>query len=141
MRLVWTDELKTGVDDIDTQHKEIIDKINRLHEAVKEGRGREYIKEILDFLEGYINSPFSLEERYMADFNYPRQAMMAHVRQHKDLTEKYRELKKEFSEGHMLVTTLLAKEILGLWWVTHIKNTDRLMANFLRERIKGGGIT
>ncbi len=138
MRLTWTDELKTRINEIDKQHQEIINVINKLHEAFKEGRGREYIKEVLDFLEDYINTHFKTEEKAMTEFNYPRHAMMAHIRQHEDLTEKYRELKKEFLEGRMLLSTLLTKEILNLWWLTHIKNTDKLMANFLREKVKGG---
>ncbi len=128
----------TGINDIDKQHQEIIDEINKLHEAFKVGRGREYVKEVLDFLEGYINTHFRTEEKAMTEFNYPRHAMMAHIRQHKDLTEKYKEIKKEFLEGRMLLSTLLTKDILSLWWVTHIKNTDKLMANFLKEKVKGG---
>ena len=41
--LSWTEELRTGIDIIDSQHKELIAKVNALHEAMKVGKGKEKI--------------------------------------------------------------------------------------------------
>lgn len=58
MPIEWSTELTTGVERIDNQHKELINRINKLQGASREGKGKEVIDELMVFLEDYIKSHY-----------------------------------------------------------------------------------
>ena len=41
MSIEWSNSLATGVTEIDDQHREIFNRVNRLSEACSEGKGKE----------------------------------------------------------------------------------------------------
>lgn len=49
MLIQWTSALETGVESVDTQHKELVRQINSFHQFMKEGKGKEKTKEIFVF--------------------------------------------------------------------------------------------
>lgn len=55
----WNDSLATGVDKVDTQHKEIIRMINESHEALSQGKGRVYVEKAIGFLSSYVVDHFN----------------------------------------------------------------------------------
>ncbi len=71
MELPWTNDLKVGIRDIDSQHRELFVRINKLRTAMGQGRGKEGINRTLRFLEEYVVEHFLNEERYMRTSNYP----------------------------------------------------------------------
>ncbi len=137
MPLVWSDELVSGIKEIDDQHKEIFRRINELQDAAKEGRGREYIKELVDFLDDYVATHFSAEEGLMKKYNYPMAEL--HINQHRYLTRRFEEIKEELSTGHKLIATIMAHSVLGMWWVEHILKIDKPLVAYIREKISEGG--
>jgi hemerythrin len=52
----WNDSLATGVNTVDTQHKEIIRMINESHEALSQGKGRSMLKKPSDFFQAMLLS-------------------------------------------------------------------------------------
>lgn len=44
MAIEWTDELATGVNKIDNQHKELFKRINNLLDACNQGKGKDEVK-------------------------------------------------------------------------------------------------
>ncbi|MCX7793602.1 MAG: bacteriohemerythrin [Thermodesulfovibrionales bacterium] len=134
MPLKWSDELSTGVNEIDAQHKELLKRLNMLREACREGRGKEIIDELILFLEDYIKIHFGLEERYMKQYNYP--GIEFHIAQHRDLEKRFKELKADFEKnGLRLVATLETNELLGQWWLNHISRTDKELGRYLRDKM------
>lgn len=118
MPLVWTDELKTGIDDIDSQHKELFKRINMLRDAAKEGKGRQAIDEVYEFLGKYISEHFSTEESLMNQYAYPQ--IDSHVSQHKHFIEQYQKLKKELqTSSQKLLAFIETNALLGKWWLDH----------------------
>ncbi|MGC3218355.1 bacteriohemerythrin, partial [Pseudomonas aeruginosa] len=61
---VWQDDLKTGIQDIDNQHKRIVEMINHLHVA-QQGKEHAAIAEVIEELVDYTQSHFAFEETLM----------------------------------------------------------------------------
>lgn len=135
MRIEWNDELSTGVQEIDNQHRELIRQLNVLRDACREGRGKEVIDDLIIFLGRYIDEHIDTEEKYMNKYNYPQKNF--HISQHRELTERFKKLKEDFlRSGLRLVATLEANELLGMWWIDHIFKVDKALGRYLREKIK-----
>lgn len=71
----WNDNLASGSPDIDTQHKELFQRINSLLDALaknadKNTTDRQEVSKIIQFLTEYVVFHFGTEEKYMAKFNY-----------------------------------------------------------------------
>ena len=67
----FTDDLVTGNDLIDGQHKELIGKINDLLRTCETGDGKVKALNTLDYLEEYTNFHFSQEEALQEEIGYP----------------------------------------------------------------------
>ena len=87
MSIEWSLDLATGVDEIDKQHKELFQRINNLLEACNHGKGKEEVKKVIWFLEDYVITHFSEEERYMGKYDYPEYS--GHKRQHLEFMENF----------------------------------------------------
>jgi hemerythrin len=118
----WTDELSVSVTEIDDQHKKLIELINRLHDAMKAGQGKEVLESTLQELAAYTVYHFQAEEQYMEEFKYPRYS--SHKVEHDAFVKKVTDLQKDFAEGRLGLTLDLMK-FLKDWVNNHIKATDK----------------
>ena len=67
----WTEAMSVGVPLLDSDHRALIDAINRMHDQV-EGDGKPSILgEIFDELIAYIEFHFAREEKVMATCEFP----------------------------------------------------------------------
>jgi len=133
-RLQWTADLDTGIEVIDSQHRSIVDYINRLHDAV-EKRNREEIASVFDELVDYTATHFSFEEGLQEQAGYPYRA--AHQRVHQVFIKKLDEHKRRFEQGDMSVAYQLI-DMLRNWLVGHIKNDDADYVESVRKVIDSG---
>jgi hemerythrin len=127
----WEDEFGIGVPRIDRQHMRLIEIINDLHDAMRERKGPETLRDLVDEMAVYAASHFSMEERLMLKHNYPR--MRSHKLQHELFTQKVMDLQKRIEEK-TLVLSLEVITFLRDWWATHILSSDRAMGAFLSLR-------
>ena len=81
MRITFDKNLATGDAEIDAQHAELFDRIDKLLAASREKRSREEVGQMLTFLGDYVVHHFSAEERMMAAAAYPELA--AHQAEHR----------------------------------------------------------
>lgn len=139
MALTWHNDLLTGVSEIDIQHRELFNLINRFFDACDQGKGREEIKYVFEFLNNYIVSHFNIEEAYMTKHNYP--GYTEHKQMHKDFKKDFAELEKKLDDAFNAMSTLntLRTQIetnwlLGQWWVNHINKTDKALGIFLKSK-------
>jgi hemerythrin len=131
----WTEDLSVGVEEIDSQHKEFINSLNGLLDAMARGRGRQEIGNTIDFLERYINSHFDLEEEYMRVYMYP--AYQDHKAKHTEFRIEVSKLRQEFNEkGSAIRVVLEAERGLINWFFKHIREVDRELGKFLKGRLK-----
>ncbi len=126
----WSDALSVGFDEIDTDHKKLVDMINKLDDAVSTGQELAVIGGILDELISYTSWHFRHEERLMQTYGYP--GLLDHKRKHDDLTEQALAMQKDFQDGDANVPANLPP-FLKTWLTDHILGTDRKTAQFLAE--------
>ena len=70
MRAEFDETLVTGNDMIDSQHKELIGKINQLLESCEDGQGKVKAVKMLDYLLDYTEFHFSAEEKLQEEIEY-----------------------------------------------------------------------
>ena len=83
MRAEYDESLVTGNEMIDTQHRELIDKINKLLESCETSKDKLVAVKTLDYLADYTEFHFGEEERLQESIQYP--GMAAHKREHEKL--------------------------------------------------------
>lgn len=133
MAILWTEDLATGVSRIDDQHKELFRRINILFDACNQGRGKGEIEGVVKFLEDYLETHFSEEEKYMKQCSFP--AYSRHKARHFEFIEKFSGIKKKLhSEGPGLLVVLTINQLLIDWLREHIRKLDRELGDFLRKK-------
>jgi len=127
----WTPDLSVGVSMIDEQHKTWFEKANDLFEAGKKHQAREYVGELLDFLDGYTKKHFHDEEQYMLKIKYPQYD--AQIQAHTAFIEQLAKLKKDYSEsgGNILVIINANQLVIG-WLTSHISNMDKKIGQYAK---------
>lgn len=128
----WTPNLSVGVDMIDDQHKMWFEKAEKLFDAGKNNQAKEYIGELLDFLDSYTKKHFSDEEKYMLSIHYPeydaqKKAHTAFIAQLTKLRSDYK------SSGGNLLVILNANQMVIQWLTQHISNMDKKIGEFTRS--------
>jgi hemerythrin len=115
--------MSTGVDSVDSQHQELIQRINELHSACLAGTAREDLLKLVGFLGEYAQSHFRHEEELMQSHQCPARGKnkAAHVQFLRDY-EKLVELIKR--DGATTTLVLQVKELLGNWLKNHICSVD-----------------
>jgi hemerythrin len=130
----WNENLATGVQEIDDQHKELISRINGVLDACNERKGKEVVEETLDFLGAYVIEHFRAEERLQQRYNYPTYDL--HKDLHDQFIERLKELKNKFSEeGANLTLVLQVNRVIVEWFIAHINKVDKEFAKYMRDNI------
>jgi hemerythrin len=117
--MVWTDELNTGIDVIDGQHRRIVDMINALHDTAK-GKERTAIGNVIEELVDYTMSHFAFEESLMEEAGY--QYVKPHKKVHELFIKRVSEYKMRFAAGEDIAEEL--NNLLSRWLFNHIKHDD-----------------
>lgn len=128
--ITWDDRLKTGHATIDRQHQELVAAVNRLHAAMKQGKGKDEIGPTLTFLRDYTVSHFKTEEDLMARHAYPAQDR--HRQIHKDLVNQVNDLVERYEKGTVTLT-MPVMNFLEKWLTEHILGEDYRLAEHLRK--------
>jgi hemerythrin len=133
MALEWRENLETGVEEIDLQHKELFGRINALLDACTKGQGREEVLKLLLFLDDYIRTHFDAEERLQKRFDYP--GYLAHREQHNRFVRQVDELERQVgSEGATIGLVIQTNRTMTEWLIEHISKVDREFAEFVKGR-------
>jgi hemerythrin len=132
--IVWDKRLETGHAKIDEQHKSLVEIVNRLHGAMKQGKGKGELEGILVFLKDYTVSHFAMEEELMAKYSYS--GAVKHKQIHADLVKQVADLVTRFQAGTASLT-LEVMNFLEDWLVQHIQGEDYRFA----LELKGKGVS
>lgn len=121
--IVWTSRLATGVDVLDAQHKDLIDRLRSLSESIRDGETKAELLQTFGFLETYVREHFSEEENEFERLRCPEAEL--NRKGHQRFLQSFQALKARLqSEGP---SEGLAQEIhheLGEWFVHHILLVD-----------------
>lgn len=128
----WTPNLSVGITMIDDQHKTWFSHAEKLFEAGKNNNAKEYVGELLDFLDSYTKKHFSDEEKYMLSIRYPgfeeqKKAHAAFITQLDKLRSEYK------TSGGNLLVILNANQMVLNWLTQHISNMDKKIGEFAKN--------
>ena len=117
--LAWVPELDTGIDEIDRQHRRIVDYINTLYE-LRESPDREALGDVIGEMVDYTLSHFVFEETLIENAGY----MFAgpHKKVHELFTRRVTEMQTRFDAGEDVAAELHG--MLSRWLFNHIRNED-----------------
>jgi hemerythrin len=114
----WSDELSVGVDMMDKQHQNLIDKINILIEDINND-SPDILKDF-SALGGFVVEHFNDEEKYMESIEFPN--LEIHKNIHKQLLEKVGEFGQMIESGNLDKGQLV--NFLKMWLKSHIMGID-----------------
>lgn len=130
--VIWNSSLEIGIPEIDRQHKQLIDQLNLLVDAMHANRGVEEIQGIIRFLDLYVVQHFAFEEGCMHKNKCP---VATHNDQaHAKFSTTLREIKMEFqTQGSSLALAIRVNEELLDWFVNHIKKIDKELKAYTKS--------
>ncbi len=131
LKLEWTPSMETGIDVVDRQHRELVEQVNRLVEAMRAGKGRKVVGEILSFLGRYAVEHFQTEEKIMEQGGYPD--LDKHREVHEAFKKDFGELAAEYDRSPTkLSLTIEVQRRVMAWLREHILKMDMKAAEYLR---------
>ena len=126
----WNSSLVLGIDEIDQQHKQWIEIINNLDDALMNRSGSKTLVQLAREMVGYTSYHFAEEEQFMKAIGYP--GLDQHIALHKDFTAQVKTLKDELESGQFVSETSVMST-MKRWLEDHIKTVDRLYVPYSKS--------
>lgn len=126
--ITWNDNFSVGIRQFDDEHKELIEIINKLYMAMKNGNSKAVMSETLEKLIKHILKHFANEEQLMLRKKYP--FYEEHKRDHDEFSHKITEYKKLHQQKILHATQLM--RVLRNWIINHICEKDRKYGAYLK---------
>lgn len=131
MAYVWSVDLETGNQAIDSQHKQLINAINSLLDACASGRGRAELEGTTKFLYEYTVKHFSDEEKLQQASGYPDYEN--HRKYHEEFKKVTLELCTQLrTDGPTVVLIAKVNTAIAGWLINHIKREDVKVAAHIK---------
>ena len=117
----WNSDLDVGVEAMNDEHKQILDLMDRIHDASTAGQTGAPVVKLVDDLAQVTIDHFRDEEIYMEKVGY--EGLKTHKLIHKDLLEKYTGYAAEIRAANGVLPEKFLM-FLKLWLTAHIKGID-----------------
>ena len=117
--LEWTPDLDVGVGEMNDEHKQLIELMNRFHEVAESNAPRADAVKALEELGEFTVKHFRDEEAVMERIGFP--GLDPHRRIHKRLLEQLGEHVEKFKQSGQSGELLM---FLKVWLKAHIKGID-----------------
>lgn len=129
----FDESLVTGNDIIDEQHKELIEKINKLVNCCENGGGKLEAIKMLEYLAEYTDFHFNDEEKLQEEYGYP--GIEGHKVKHAEFKKAVHELHDmlEEEEGPSEAFVKAVNKNVVDWLYNHIKTFDCSVASYINE--------
>ncbi len=133
MAITFDESLRTGNELIDTQHQELIARVNKLTEECKPGTEKAVAAHTLGFLMDYTHKHFADEEKLQEENAYP--LLDAHKAQHAAFVKQVEELDEMLveEEGPSEAFVEAVKKNVVDWLMNHIMVWDKQVAQFVTK--------
>jgi hemerythrin len=124
MALTWDARtMQTGHDEIDAQHQELIQHLNRFFEMMKKGSANDSLNEFVDFLSQYALWHFSHEEQCMDAYRCPVAAVNKMA--HNNFIRIFRGYRSRLvKEGPTTALVIEVQREVSKWVRNHLVRTD-----------------
>jgi hemerythrin len=127
----WTEAYSVNIAVLDQQHKQLIETVNELDQALRKGEGKAALDSVLDKLVEYALVHFAAEESLMQEHDFP--GFFTHRAQH----EEFRKKLAEYLESHKTGkpgTPVSLLFFMQEWMKEHLSKTDKLYSAYLNAR-------
>jgi hemerythrin len=119
--LQWKDSYSVGIAAVDYEHRELIDLINRLHDAMAAKGEPLTASGFFGDLIKAISAHFALEERFMREHEYDQLAQ--HKADHERLLDEINDIADDFDRDEAIEHAALAAR-LDAWFSRHFESHD-----------------
>ncbi len=136
--VTWNDSLKIGIPHIDLQHQQLINQMDKLagvlddKNKTKEAKQKE-IKQVVKFLNGYVNIHFNYEEGCMNLYECP--VACENKKSHERFLSNFEEVKRMLDAGDLgpILMEKLDRDLIQ-WFVNHIRQIDTQLQTAMERR-------
>ena len=129
--LKWDDSYLIGIEELDFEHKNLIEDINFLHKELAGHDKKSNIEKCLGDIFARLQAHFALEEHVMMAHGYS--SYDEHKLEHNDLLESYTETMLNFLNSPGTDSGALVKIELNRWIVDHILTSDKKMSAMIKD--------
>jgi hemerythrin-like metal-binding protein len=130
--IIWGNILSVAVDEIDEDHRKLVNIFNILNHSVVEGESPDYLAAVLEELINCTVWHFSHEERLMLKYDY--EGIEVHKAEHQELINSAKKMQQEILQEDKSVSEEDI-EFLEHWLVEHILTTDMRLGSYLSQVI------
>ena len=128
--IVWGDVLSVAVDEIDEDHRKLVNIFNILNHSLAEGESPDYLAAVLEELINCTVWHFSHEERLMLKYGY--EGIEGHKAEHQELINSAKKLQHEILQADKPVSDEDI-EFLERWLAEHILTADMRLGSYLSQ--------
>lgn len=119
--ITWHSGLSVGIDEVDAEHRKLVNMLNHLGDAMRAGEGKAALAKVIGGLVAYTKIHFATEERLFAERGYPRAE--AHIQEHRAFTRQIEEFQAGFEAGKLTLSSDVMS-FLTTWLRKHIQGSD-----------------
>jgi len=127
--ILWTDDFLIGIDELDFEHRQLLEDVNKLHQDLLAHADLERVKTILGRIHARLQAHFALEETFMLDKLYTDYA--THKDEHDQLLNEYTQRMVNYEKDPTLDNRKSMELTLRTWLVDHILNNDKKMIQMI----------
>lgn len=133
----WSELYSVNIEEMDNQHKKLLNLMNYLDEAIKEGKEPGLIGIAVEEFNGCVEFHFREEEKLLESINYPH--LVAHKNLHLHFLVQFQMMNSAYQSGHFDIVQIFV-QYLKNWFVFHVFSEDRIYGAFLESRKAGTAI-
>ena len=127
--IIWKDSFNIGVQEMDDQHRLLVNHINDLYDSIQAGNSEDNVETILNKLTEYIQLHFAAEEAILKSINYP--LLDSQIKQHEYYVSELNFLKSGLLDEAQTVQNILL--FLKDWFLHHITTEDLKYVDFVKK--------
>ena len=126
----WSDSFLLGFTPMDDIHAEFVDLIGRIQVA-----DDAELPELFDALKVHLEHHFELENRWMAETNFPPRD--CHIDEHAAVLKSVGEVQELLREGNTAICRDIVNELAN-WFPSHADHLDSALAHWMSKLRFGG---
>lgn len=131
MKLIkWRNSYNTEIESMDSQHKSIIELINKIYNVIRNEESVTSVDEILEEMVQYAEKHLQDEEGFLKTNQFPD--LEHHITLHRHYRDNLNELLEKSKKGDAkaMIDTY---SFLRQWWTQHIMTEDKKYGEFIKS--------
>lgn len=126
-KIQWSEGLAVGIDDIDREHHETVDRMNALANATDD---ETFTRQFLEFAD-HLREHFANEQKLMEDNGYFAQT--PHMDEHRRILAMIDNMLKQANFGDLDGARFYMEFEFPEWFLAHGATMDKMTADFLNN--------